>query len=241
MKKQKSPAQNANTNSRPELKIDWASHEAAKYAVENWHYSQKMHIGKTVLVGVWEETRFIGVVVFATGACNSLGSPYGLTQFQVCELVRIALTKHATPVSRIMRIALKFLRKKCPSLRLVVSFADPEQGHHGGVYQAQGWIYAGRTKSTIEYKLNGKWRHSKSFSNEWGGLGSVDKSKLEKRNTIPKHRYLMPLDDEMRKKIEPLRKPYPKRVRSVDSDTSGDQPEMGGANPTRTLSVPPKE
>ena len=28
------------------------------------------------------------------------------------------------------------------------------------------------------------------------------------------------------------------RVRSVDSDTSGDQPEMGGANPTRTLSVP---
>lgn len=28
------------------------------------------------------------------------------------------------------------------------------------------------------------------------------------------------------------------RVRSVDSDTSGDQPEMGGANPTRTLSIP---
>jgi hypothetical protein len=26
------------------------------------------------------------------------------------------------------------------------------------------------------------------------------------------------------------------RVRSVDSDTSGDQPEVGGANPTRTLS-----
>lgn len=28
------------------------------------------------------------------------------------------------------------------------------------------------------------------------------------------------------------------RVRSVDSDTSGDQPEMGGANPTRTLHTP---
>lgn len=28
------------------------------------------------------------------------------------------------------------------------------------------------------------------------------------------------------------------RVRSVDSDTSGNQPEMGGANPTRTLHTP---
>ena len=50
-----------------------------------------------------------------------------------------------------------------------------------------------------------------------------------------KHKYLMPLDDEMRKQIEPLRKPYPKRVRSVDSDTATVQVAEGGANPTRTL------
>jgi hypothetical protein len=50
-----------------------------------------------------------------------------------------------------------------------------------------------------------------------------------------KHRYLMPLDDAMREQIEPLRQPYPKRVRSADSGTSGDQPEGGGATPTRTL------
>jgi hypothetical protein len=53
-----------------------------------------------------------------------------------------------------------------------------------------------------------------------------------------KHRYLMPLDDAMRKQIAPLAKPYPKRqscVSSIGSDATGDQPEEGGAAPTDTL------
>jgi len=47
-----------------------------------------------------------------------------------------------------------------------------------------------------------------------------------------KIRYLMPLDDEMRKQIEPLRKPYPKR----DKQAIGSyQEHSGGAAPTVTL------
>jgi hypothetical protein len=42
----------------------------------------------------------------------------------------------------------------------------------------------------------------------------------------------MPLDDEMRKRIEPLRKPYPKRDKQA---IGGDQPHSGGAAPTVTL------
>lgn len=50
-----------------------------------------------------------------------------------------------------------------------------------------------------------------------------------------KHRYLMPLDSTIRKRIVLLSKPYPKRVSSADSGTSGFQPEGGGANPTDML------
>jgi len=39
-----------------------------------------------------------------------------------------------------------------------------------------------------------------------------------------KHRYLMPIDDEMRKQIAHLAKPYPKRVISAASGTHGNQP-----------------
>jgi hypothetical protein len=240
-KKQKQPVPTASTSSRPELNIDWCTHEAAKYAVENWHYSRKIHSGKMSRVGVWEGGVFIGCVVFASGACASLGEPYGLSQLECCELIRIALRRHVTPVSRILSIALRFLKKQRCGMRLIVSFADQNQGHHGGIYQANGWLYAGQTAPTTQLLYKGEWRHTKSFRNDWGGLENVDISKLKKRKSLPKHRYLMPLDDEMRKQIEPLRKPYPKRVRSVDSDTSAIHAEMGGANPTRTLSIPPEE
>ena len=50
-----------------------------------------------------------------------------------------------------------------------------------------------------------------------------------------KHKYLMPLDSEMRKQLEPLRKPYPKRVGSDTVDTSAVQAGEGGLTPTPTL------
>jgi hypothetical protein len=51
-----------------------------------------------------------------------------------------------------------------------------------------------------------------------------------------KHRYLMPLDDEMRGRIMSLARPYPKRVESAASGTTDLQSVRGGANPTSTLS-----
>ena len=128
---------------KPDLKIDWATHEAAKYAVENWHYSKSIPKSKLVKIGVWENQKFIGVVIFSSGATPNLGSPYGLTQRECVELSRVALNKHFTPVSRILSIALKFLVNVNPKLRLVVSFADRDQSHHGGIYQATNWIYDG--------------------------------------------------------------------------------------------------
>ena len=50
------------------LHLDWCSYEAAKYAVEHWHYSHSLPIGKLVKIGVWEDDQFIGAVVFGYGA-----------------------------------------------------------------------------------------------------------------------------------------------------------------------------
>lgn len=243
-KNQKSHAQNANTNSPPKLKIAWATAESAKYACSNFHYSRCVPVFKAVRVGAWENEKFIGVVLFGQGATPEIGSPYGLKMTEICELTRVALSSHSAPVSRIVAIAIKFLRKQCPGLRMIVSFADAGYGHHGGIYQAGNWVYVGGTK-THGYRINGVVYHPKTLHSRYGKGGQsipwlrkhVDKH-AERIETGFKHKYLMPLDDEMKKRVEPLSKPYPKRVRSVDSDTSGDQPEVGGANPTRTLSVP---
>jgi hypothetical protein len=218
--------------SKVDLRIDWATHEAAKYACENWHYSKCLPVGKLVKIGAWEDGQFIGVVLFGRGANKSLGEPYGCGQTNSCELVRIALKQHKNAVSKIMAVAFKFFKKMNPEMKLVISFADTEAGHHGGIYQATNWIYDGLTNSADEYLYQGKKWHGRAFRKSHGShLNFIDKG-LQIIKGARKHRYLMPLDEEMRKRIMPLAKPYPKRVKQANS---GDQLERGGAAPTYTL------
>jgi hypothetical protein len=221
------------------LKIDWATHEAAKYACENWHYSKCMPAGKIVKIGVWEENKFIGVVLFSRGACNNLLTPYGLTTIEGCELTRIALNKHKNHVSKILSIAIKYLKKKCEGLKIIVSFADPRQNHHGGIYQATNWIYIGLSQigGTLEYYINGKWTHHRSVGAKFGqaGFKFAQKNNIKTRKPTKKHIYLMPLTDDIKTKILKLAKPYPKRVSSFDSEVVAFQAAEGSASLTDTL------
>ncbi len=221
-------------HAKPELKIDWATYKAADYACKNWHYSKCLpsSLQKRVAIGAWENNNFIGVVVFGHGANPNIGTPYNLTINQCVELTRIALkNEHITPVSKIVKVALVFLKKSQPKLKLIVSYADQAQGHHGGIYQAGNWIYVGSMKGVSSLKYKGKIWHAKALRTSYPNL-SHSSPDVEKIKTGDKHKYLMPLDNEMRAKIAPLAKPYPKRVKKQDSEyPSG----LGGAVPTDTL------
>jgi hypothetical protein len=231
-------------SSRPDLRLDWCSYEAAKYAVEHWHYSRTMPVGKLVRIGAWEDGRFIGCVVFGRGAASNIASPYGLQQTEVCELVRVALDAHATPVSRIIAIAIRMLKRAQPGLRLIVSFADSDQGHHGGIYQAGGWHYTGASRDRAT-RVHGKLFHPKTLHSKYGIGGQsipwlrqhVDPN-AENVFMLPKYKYVMPLDDDMRRRIAPLAKPYPKRPTRGTGETDsapGSNRETGGASPTVPL------
>ena len=228
--------------SKSDLRIDWATHEAAKHAVENWHYSQVLPVPPLVKIGVWECGKFTGVVIFSRGANNNLLKPFDLTATEGCELTRVAMNQHKSPVSRVVRLAVQFLKRNSPELKLIVSFADPSEGHHGGIYQAGNWIYTGRQPKTVEYIApDGKQWHGRMVSKDgrikvqgkYRSCWRTDQCKpVEKPG---KHRYLMPLDAEMRKRIILLAKPYPKRAGSDTKDTSGIQPEEDGATPIPAL------
>lgn len=219
------------------LKIDWASHEAAKYACENWHYSKCMPAGKLVKIGVWENSKYIGAIIFGLGATPNLSKAYNLKMTECCELCRVALTDHITPVSRIIAIAFKFLRSKCPGIRLIVSFADSDQGHHGGIYQAGNWIFSGSVRLD-HWLIHGKKVHPRSVVMKYGSQSMASVLKIDpqaKKVWGIKHRYLMPLDSKMQKQVEPLKKPYPKRASSKDSVATSFQEVEGGAIPTDAL------
>jgi len=213
---------------KPKLLLNWATHEAAAYACKNWHYSKCVPTGKLVKVGVWEDDAFIGVVIFSRGASPFLGAKFELPQVSICELTRIAMNRHKTPVSRIVAIAVLFLKKHCPGVKLVVSFADPKEGHHGGVYQAGNWVYSGRSNPTTELFVGGKWRHMRG--------AHYQKTEKTKSRVVPgKHRYLMPICESIEGKIRSLKLPYPKRAVSIENDAAPHQGAEGGVNPTTAL------
>lgn len=224
------------------LKCDFATIESTEYACRNWHYSKSVPVGKSVKIGVWENGLFKGVVVFSRGATPHIGKPYNLYMDEICELTRVALTKHQTPVTKIISISLKLLKKKSPKLRLVVSYADADQNHHGGIYQGGGWVYVGlqNANSRGAFIINGKKVHPRSV----GAAGGVQSLAWIKKNWDPlakefitkgKHKYLMPLDQQMRKNVLCLSKPYPKRAGSKGIVASGFQSEEGGETPTPAL------
>lgn len=218
------------------LRLDWCSVRAARYACERWHYSGKYPGNKTIKIGVWENREFIGCVVFGQGSTPQLAKPYGLRMSEICELNRVALRDHSTPVSRIISIAMKIMRAKCPKIKAVVSFADPEQGHHGGIYQAGNWAYTGRSAPSKFPYFWGKTWHPRY-------LASLVKKDPKFREKTPvtfvkkpgKHRYIYCFDDKVANIVGKMKQPYPKRAGSKDSVASGFQSEEGGAIPTPAL------
>tara|TARA_R110000823_G_scaffold288649_1_gene406790 strand:+ start:356 stop:1066 length:711 start_codon:yes stop_codon:yes gene_type:complete len=205
---------------KSDLKIDWATYSSAKYAVEHWHYSGCLPAGKLVKVGAWEKNKFIGVVLFGRGANNRMSSAYDLKQDEACELVRIALKDHITPVSRISAQAIKFLKRQSAGLKLIVSYADPKQGHHGGIYQAGNWVYYGKSQAQRELIIDGVFTHKRSAHAKYGTaspqkIKDISGSDVDWSPIEWKHIYLMPLNKEMKDRIEPLAKPYPKREKQA--------------------------
>lgn len=198
-----------------DLRLDWCSYDAAKYACENWHYSGCMPAGKTLKIGVWEDADYTGVVIYSWGSAPNIGEPYELDQTEVCELTRVALDDHTTPVTRILSISRKLLTDRSPGVRLVVSYADPEQDHDGTIYQADNWIYERQLDGRDYIKIDDEVHHPRSLNSTYG-TSSVEKLKsmfgadrVERTPVEGKHKYLYPLDDDIRDRVESLRQPYP--------------------------------
>lgn len=209
-----------------ELKVAFCSYEAAKYACQNYHYSKTIPASKLVKIGVWENEEFIGAVIFGLGANNNLGKPYGLPSLECCELVRVALKEHQSPVTQIVSRSINLLKNHCVGLKLIISYADTAQNHLGVIYQAGNWIYVGRMKQPTEYILKGKRMHGRTLSS-MGGVKKYPEARAVKGSS--KHKYLYPLDKKTRKQISRLSLPYPKKddakqTERVDTTVPLDKP-----------------
>jgi hypothetical protein len=226
---------------KPILKLAWSSHEAAKYAVRHWHYSRSLPCSKTARLGIWEDDKFIGAVVFAWSANRHLAGEYRLKMTECAELCRVALDDHATPVGRILSIAVRMLKREMPGIRLIVSYADLNRGHLGKIYQAGNWIFVGETGHEAGIVLNGKLTHRRTINSKYGTSTiawlrkHVDKC-ARRQEGKPKFKYLLPLDDEIAERVKLLAKAYPRICATSETrDTPGVHPGEGRAARTVAL------
>lgn len=208
------------------MKLTRANNKAINYACMHFHYAKAVPVN-TLGYNVYnDKDEWCGVVLFGTGANNSIARPYGLGQGEVLELVRVALNGKQEQTSKAVAIALKLLHKDCPLCKLVVSYADCDQDHYGTIYQATNWVYTGDSmvnSTDSSWVVNGKRYHGRIIS-DWvkskGGLkGLTRKEFLHKyydKNayefvTKGKRKYAYAFDSKVKEQILKLAKPYPKK------------------------------
>ena len=93
-------------------------------------------------------------------------------------------------------------------LRLIISFADTEQGHDGIIYQAGNWLYLGTTPPDKFPIIDGVKRHPRTLS-DMIKRGIVEKrSDIEHIETKPKHRYGYVLDSTIKDNIKEFVVPF---------------------------------
>lgn len=179
------------------FKVYLTSYRSAKFAVEHWHYSKSMPSGKLVKFGVKENDKFIGAVIFGRGANMNMHKYLGVDVTECAELCRVALDTHQTPVTQILAVCIRLIKKYNPDLKILFSYADEtNQGHKGIIYKAGNWQYHGqrKTSSGVHWLVHGKLIHNRSMSSKYGSRANFSKDAKPVGNLV-KHLYTYNLRD----------------------------------------------
>jgi len=215
------------------MKIERATKKAVRYAVGNYHYSKfaSPRCFDYPLAVFNNDNEFCGVICYGRGAHASMGKPYNLFSGQYLELMRVALNGKQESTSKAVAISIKIIKKKCPSAKLLISFADKRQGHEGTIYQATNWTFHKDIQSVgKEYFYKGKWTS--------GNFGKkINKAELKQRDAGGRLKYIYPLHKSMVPLCKSLAQPYPKKkAQEVNEDKRpASSRETGGSSPTLAL------
>lgn len=147
--------------------------------------------------GLFDDEELVGVCTYGFPFSNTLKIGIAGQEYKsdILELNRLCLKNNRkNEASFLVGNSLKLL----PKNKIIVSFADTNQGHKGIVYQATNFIYCGLSAKRTDWKVKGKEHlHSTTISGEFRGKKNRSKLMKEKYGDdfylLPrprKHRYL---------------------------------------------------
>lgn len=142
--------------------------------------------------------------LFAPSAARAWGS-------NAIELTRLVRSPGmGQPLTRFLSQCFSFIRSK-GRFDLVIAYADPSAGHHGGIYQAGNWIYVGMSSSNSAWvnRITGKRSSQRSFAQS----RYREADGWERIKTAPKYTYVYPLTKSSRSKWAGKSLPFPKPLK----------------------------
>lgn len=162
-------------------------HDAAEL-VQKFHYSARATRAVQV-VGTWHVAGgLFGDRGSAVAACVFSIPPTRWSE-NVLELSRLVRAEDIPmpPLSGLIAQTLQFMRKAKRG-DLLVSFADATQGHHGGIYQAASWNYAGKRDSRLDgLIIDGVFFPGRSCNNRWGTRSPTKLQSIIPHSVIKPH------------------------------------------------------
>ena len=221
-KESTAPDQGADPGSSPRaalqnIVVKPISHAVAKALVVRHHYLHSLPGGTLLAFGVFVGMCLMGVLTIGCGPSQAYRLVEGACSDDCAVLTRLWLSDDLpkNSESRVIGVVLRALQRNT-SLKFVISYADPSQGHVGTIYQATGWIYTGLSDATPLYDIgDGVPRHSRSLSHALGTHSikylrghDIDAKVLPQ---AAKHRYIRFLDPTYRMRLRVAELPYPKK------------------------------
>ena len=222
----------------------------AKDIIEKNHYSGRLSSCRYP-IGIFYQTdnehkffsepeeKLVGVACygFPVGrrVLGSIFSEEILENRNILELTRLFI--HDGYGKNIESLALgltfKWLKENAPKIKVLISYADPEQSHDGAIYQATNWIYQGNNNRwndgwIFKFEPDGRWMHGRTI---FPYYKTNDPEEIRKqvdkpfwiRKELQKHRYVYILaGKKVKKRIMKTLKhetlPYPKSRETDESE-----------------------
>lgn len=206
------------------MRLEIASNKAIKYACLNFHYAKRLTLANLSYSVFNNKNEWCGVICFGQSSNRHVSINFGLQGNQVIELLRMALNGKQECTSKAMSIAMKLIKKDAPLVKLLISYADNNQGHFGTIYQATNWYYIGQSNEDARsgihidgISVSYRGFMSKYGTSSKGKLIEIFGNRIQFKDVKTKNKYIYPLDKSSVILCKSLSKPYPKKITLQDS------------------------
>lgn len=184
-----------------------ASRQDVRDFIEKHHYSRSINgVKSSECFRLDLDGEMIGAALYGQCATRNQWAPYGSAEDKVLELRRLVLIDDTPKNSESFFISrtLRYLRRYT-EVESVVSYADPNYGHAGIVYQASNFERVGLTAPTKVVVWGDREYHDRALRTKYNGeykpfaqrlRDAVESGEAHFEKREPKHIYLYRLREE---------------------------------------------